>query len=75
MMMMMIKHFGAAAAVVGRKQDWIGAEKLPAKETCSFATKKTILEEICLFATTNNYLERNLMFATKNYLKMHLFFC
>ena len=42
-MMMMMKHFGAAAAVVGRKQDWIGAEKLPAKETCSFATKKNYL--------------------------------
>ena len=41
---MMMKHFGAAAAaVVGRKQDWIGAEKLPAKETCSFATKKNYL--------------------------------
>ena len=33
--MMMMKHFAAAAAV-GRKQDWIGAEKLPAKETGFF---------------------------------------
>ena len=31
---MMMKHFAAAA--VGRKQDWIGAEKLPAKETGFF---------------------------------------
>ena len=53
-MMMMMKHFAAEAAVVRRKQDWIGAEKLPAKETCSFATKrnylmfgtKSILEDI-----------------------------
>ena len=42
----MMKHFAAAAAV-GRKQDWIGAEKLPAKETGFFGwEKKTILEEI-----------------------------
>ena len=31
---MMLKHFAAAA--VGRKQDWIGAEKIPAKETGFF---------------------------------------
>ena len=41
--MMMMKHFAAEAAVVRRKQDWIGAEKLPAKETCSFATKRNYL--------------------------------
>ena len=40
-MVMMMKYLTAAA--VGRKQDWIGAEKLPAKETGFFPT---ILEEI-----------------------------
>ena len=37
------ENFAAEAAVVRRKQDWIGAEKLPAKETCSFATKRNYL--------------------------------
>ena len=46
LVIMMMKHFAAPAASVGRKQDWIGAEKLPAKETGFFAVEKTILKEI-----------------------------